>query len=161
MARLREIFGAGVEKVCKVVMDGWRVGYGVLVWENASLFFVCWFCFVLLSCHTKNTHTTHTTQTRLEHKTFKTPTKRTIELTILASAYHQARTRTDQPPPVHACWRVCVATHPPGSSPSHLPHQEINAAEAGSADRYVVQEVIKEIAQSYNPAAAMGGGNSR
>ncbi|GAB5031261.1 replication factor c subunit 3 [Nannochloropsis oceanica] len=61
-------------------------------------------------------------KTRLEHKTFKTPTKRTIELTILASAYHQ----------------------------------EINAAEAGSGDRFVVQEVIKEIAQSYNPTAALG-----
>ncbi len=71
-------------------------------------------------------HDHHPTgQTRLEHKSFKTPTKRTVEVTILASAYHQ----------------------------------EINAAEAGSADRFVVQEVIKEIAQSYNPAAAMGGGS--
>lgn len=63
-------------------------------------------------------------KTRLEHKSFKTPTKRLIELTILASAYHQ----------------------------------EINAAEAGSGDRFVVQEVIKEIAQSYNPTS-MGHGN--
>jgi replication factor C subunit 3/5 len=66
-------------------------------------------------------------KTRLEHKTFKTPTKRTIELTILASAYHQ----------------------------------EINAAEAGSGDRFVVQEVIKEIAQSYNPTAALGQAGGR
>ena len=39
-------------------------------------------------------------------------------------------------------------------------HQEINAAEAGNNDRFVVQEVIKEIAQSYNPTS-MGQGSHR
>jgi replication factor C subunit 3/5 len=37
-------------------------------------------------------------------------------------------------------------------------HQEINAADAGNADRFVIQDVIKEIAQSYNPAN-MGQGH--
>jgi len=57
---------------------------------------------------------------RLDHREFKTPTNRTVEVTLLSSTYHQ----------------------------------EINAADAGTADRFVVQEVIKEIAQSYNPTTA-------
>lgn len=59
-------------------------------------------------------------QMRLDHREFKTPTNRSVEVTILSSNYHQ----------------------------------EINAADAGTADRFVVQEVIKEIAQSYNPSTA-------
>jgi replication factor C subunit 3/5 len=54
-------------------------------------------------------------QVRLEHRDFKTPSNRAIELTTLASNYHI----------------------------------EMNPSDAGNADRYVVQEVIKEIAM-YN-----------
>jgi replication factor C subunit 3/5 len=63
---------------------------------------------------------------RLEHKNFKTPSNKAIELTILASQYHQ----------------------------------EINAADVGNNDRFVVQEVIKEIASSYNPTS-LGNPNHR
>jgi len=59
---------------------------------------------------------------RLEHRTFKTPSNKTIELTTIASNYHI----------------------------------EMNAADAGIYDRIVVQDVIKEIAQS-NPLHAGGG----
>ncbi|KAH8071275.1 hypothetical protein JL720_11485 [Aureococcus anophagefferens] len=51
---------------------------------------------------------------RLEHRDFKTPTNKAIEVTTVASNYHI----------------------------------EINPSDAGNNDRYVVQEVIKEIAQS-------------
>jgi len=51
---------------------------------------------------------------RVDHREFKTPTNKKIELTTVASAYHI----------------------------------EINASDAGHHDRFVVQEVIKEIAQS-------------
>lgn len=50
---------------------------------------------------------------KLEHRTFRTPTKRSIEVTTVASNFHI----------------------------------EINPGDAGVYDRYVVQEVIKEIAQ--------------
>lgn len=53
---------------------------------------------------------------KLEHRTFKTPSGKAIEVTTVASAYHI----------------------------------EINPGDAGIHDRFVVQEVIKEIAQ-YNP----------
>ena len=51
---------------------------------------------------------------RLEHRDFRTPTNKAIEVTTVASNYHI----------------------------------EINPSDAGNNDRYVVQEVIKEIAQS-------------
>ncbi|GBG30426.1 Replication factor C subunit 3 [Hondaea fermentalgiana] len=51
---------------------------------------------------------------KLEHRVFKTPTGRKIELTTLGSNYHI----------------------------------EMNPSDAGNNDRYVVQEVIKEIAQA-------------
>ena len=51
---------------------------------------------------------------RLEHREFKTPTNKTIEVTTVASNYHI----------------------------------EMNPSDAGNNDRFVVQEVIKEIAQS-------------
>jgi len=51
---------------------------------------------------------------RLEHREFKTPTNKTIEITTVASNYHI----------------------------------EMNPSDAGNNDRFVVQEVIKEIASS-------------
>lgn len=51
---------------------------------------------------------------RLEHRDFKTPTNKVIEVTTIASNYHI----------------------------------EINPSDAGNNDRFVVQEIIKEIAQS-------------
>lgn len=51
---------------------------------------------------------------RLEHREFKTPTNKTIEVTTSASNFHI----------------------------------EINPGDAGTNDRFVVQEVVKEIAQS-------------
>lgn len=51
---------------------------------------------------------------KLNHRTFKTPTNRTLEITTVSSNYHV----------------------------------EINPSDVGSGDRFVVQEVIKEMAQS-------------
>jgi len=51
---------------------------------------------------------------RLNHRSFKTPTNRTLEITTVSSNYHV----------------------------------EINPSDVGSGDRFVVQEVIKEMAQS-------------
>eukprot|EP00512_Aurantiochytrium_limacinum_P012355 CAMPEP_0171579106 /NCGR_PEP_ID=MMETSP0961-20121227/8252_1 /TAXON_ID=87120 /ORGANISM="Aurantiochytrium limacinum, Strain ATCCMYA-1381" /LENGTH=368 /DNA_ID=CAMNT_0012135543 /DNA_START=117 /DNA_END=1220 /DNA_ORIENTATION=+ len=64
---------------------------------------------------------------KLEHRTFKTPTGRKIELTTLGSNYHI----------------------------------EMNPSDAGNNDRYVVQEVIKEIAQAslVVPSGNRGDGN--
>ena len=59
---------------------------------------------------------------RLEHREFKTPTNKTIEVTTVASNYHI----------------------------------EMNPSDAGSNDRFVVQEVIKEIAQSGSVLAKTG-----
>ncbi|KAG5177123.1 P-loop containing nucleoside triphosphate hydrolase protein, partial [Tribonema minus] len=59
----------------------------------------------------------------LEHRTFKTPSNRTIELTTVASNYHI----------------------------------EMSPGDAGTYDRFVVQEVIKEIAGSTSLTATMGG----
>jgi replication factor C subunit 3/5 len=56
---------------------------------------------------------------KLEHRPFKTPSGRAVELTTVASSYHI----------------------------------EINPGDAGIYDRFVVQELIKEMAQ-YNPVAA-------
>jgi len=53
---------------------------------------------------------------KLEHRTFKTPTGRAVEMTTVASVYHI----------------------------------EINPGDAGIYDRFVVQELIKEMA-AYNP----------
>ena len=62
---------------------------------------------------------------RLEHREFKTPTQKTIEVTTVASNYHI----------------------------------EINPSDAGNNDRFVVQEVIKEIATSGSlHAGAKGSG---
>jgi replication factor C subunit 3/5 len=55
---------------------------------------------------------------RLEHRNFKTPSGRALEMTTVASAYHI----------------------------------EINPGDAGIYDRFVVQELIKEMAQ-YNAAS--------
>ena len=55
----------------------------------------------------------------LEHRTFKTPSNRTIEVVTIGSSYHI----------------------------------ECNPSDAGTSDRYVVQEVIKEIASCGNVAA--------
>jgi replication factor C subunit 3/5 len=60
---------------------------------------------------------------KLEHRTFKTPTGRAVEMTTVASVYHI----------------------------------EINPGDAGIYDRFVVQELIKEMA-AYNP---MSGEPSR
>ena len=59
----------------------------------------------------------------IDNREFKTPTNRSVEISILSSVYHQ----------------------------------EINPSDAGTADRFVVQEVIKEIASSYNPLTSMFG----
>ena len=59
---------------------------------------------------------------RLEHREFKTPTNKTIEVTTVASNYHI----------------------------------EMNPSDAGNNDRFVVQEVIKEIAQSGSVLAKTG-----
>lgn len=56
---------------------------------------------------------------KLEHRSFKTPTGRAIEMTTVASTYHI----------------------------------EINPGDAGIYDRFVVQELIKEMA-AYNPLSA-------
>ncbi|CAK9049800.1 Replication factor C subunit 3 (Activator 1 38 kDa subunit) (A1 38 kDa subunit) (Activator 1 subunit 3) (Replication factor C 38 kDa subunit) (RF-C 38 kDa subunit) (RFC38) [Durusdinium trenchii] len=61
---------------------------------------------------------------KLEHRTFKTPSRRTIELTTLGSNYHI----------------------------------EMNPSDAGNNDRYVVQEVIKEIAQFHPVVSGMAEG---
>lgn len=108
MCLLREIFGPGVEKVRFSLGEGGRQQC-LLVGRTVVVTTVSW-----------------VVQMRLEHKQFKTTSNRSVELTILASAYHQ----------------------------------EINAADVGSADRFVVQEVIKEIASSYNPAS-LGTPNHR
>lgn len=59
---------------------------------------------------------------RLEHREFKTPTNKTIEVTTSASNYHI----------------------------------EINPGDAGSNDRFVVQEIVKEIAQSGSLGSKIG-----
>ena len=53
---------------------------------------------------------------KLEHRTLKTPTNRTIEITTLGSNYHV----------------------------------ECNPSDAGTGDRFVIQDVIKEIASHVN-----------
>ncbi|CAB1114662.1 unnamed protein product [Ectocarpus sp. CCAP 1310/34] len=63
---------------------------------------------------------------RLEHRSFKTPSNRVVELTTVASNYHI----------------------------------EMSPGDAGIYDRYVVQDIIKEIAQSRSISASMGGGGS-
>lgn len=63
---------------------------------------------------------------KLEHRSFKTPTKASVDVTTLASNYHI----------------------------------EINPADAGTHDRFVVQEVIKEIAQSHPLQAGAGPSRS-
>ncbi|CAM9398825.1 unnamed protein product [Scytosiphon promiscuus] len=61
---------------------------------------------------------------RLEHRSFKTPSNRVVELTTVASNYHI----------------------------------EMSPGDAGIYDRYVVQDIIKEIAQSRSISASMSGG---
>ncbi|CAN0374228.1 unnamed protein product [Pylaiella littoralis] len=61
---------------------------------------------------------------RLEHRSFKTPSNRVVELTTVASNYHI----------------------------------EMSPGDAGIYDRYVVQDIIKEIAQSRSLASSLGGG---
>ncbi|CAM9737680.1 unnamed protein product [Chrysoparadoxa australica] len=58
---------------------------------------------------------------RLEHRTFKTPSNRSIEITTVASSYHI----------------------------------EISAADAGIYDRFVIQDIIKEIAGSQSLTSTM------
>uniref|UniRef100_A0A7S2SEJ8 AAA+ ATPase domain-containing protein n=1 Tax=Rhizochromulina marina TaxID=1034831 RepID=A0A7S2SEJ8_9STRA len=62
---------------------------------------------------------------RLDHRSFKTPSNRTVELTTIASNYHI----------------------------------EMNASDAGIYDRIVIQDIIKEIAQS-NPLHTQEGAKS-
>jgi replication factor C subunit 3/5 len=57
---------------------------------------------------------------KLDHRTFKTPTGRAVEMTTVSSTYHI----------------------------------EINPGDAGIYDRFVVQDLIKEMAQ-YNPVSGM------
>eukprot|EP00629_Pelagomonadales_sp_RCC1024_P015320 CAMPEP_0119291500 /NCGR_PEP_ID=MMETSP1329-20130426/42559_1 /TAXON_ID=114041 /ORGANISM="Genus nov. species nov., Strain RCC1024" /LENGTH=348 /DNA_ID=CAMNT_0007292329 /DNA_START=147 /DNA_END=1190 /DNA_ORIENTATION=+ len=59
---------------------------------------------------------------RLEHREFKTPTNKSIEVTTVASNYHI----------------------------------EINPSDAGNDDRFVVQEVVKEIASTRSVLAGSG-----
>lgn len=63
---------------------------------------------------------------RLEHRSFKTPSNRVVELTTVASNYHI----------------------------------EMSPGDAGIYDRYVVQDIIKEIAQSRSLATTMFAGVS-
>ena len=60
----------------------------------------------------------------MEHRSFKTPTKKTFDVTTVASNFHI----------------------------------ELNPGDVGNADRYLVQEVIKEIAQYHplDPGASKG-----
>ena len=53
---------------------------------------------------------------KLDHRRFKTPSKRNVDITMISSNYHV----------------------------------EVNPSDAGLNDRYVVQEVIKEMAQSHS-----------
>jgi replication factor C subunit 3/5 len=78
MALLREIFGAGVEKI------------------------------------------------KLEHRAFKLPSNKMLEINMLGSNYHI----------------------------------ECNPSDAGNNDKYVVQEVIKEIASHTNLSSSVGGGGT-
>lgn len=63
---------------------------------------------------------------KLEHRTFKTPTNKSIEVTTLGSNYHI----------------------------------ECNPSDAGNNDKFIIQEIIKEIAShgSLQAASAGGGG---
>ena len=63
-------------------------------------------------------------QLKLEHRSFKTPSKKTFDVTTVASNFHI----------------------------------ELNPGDVGNADRYLVQEVIKEIAQYHplDPGASKG-----
>ncbi|CAM9527852.1 unnamed protein product [Ascophyllum nodosum] len=63
---------------------------------------------------------------RLEHRSFKTPSNRVVELTTVASNYHI----------------------------------EMSPGDAGIYDRYIVQDIIKEIAQSRSISSSMGGGGA-
>jgi replication factor C subunit 3/5 len=65
---------------------------------------------------------------KLEHRTFKTPTNKSIEVTTLGSNYHI----------------------------------ECNPSDAGNNDKFIIQEIIKEIASHGSlQAAASGGGAGR
>jgi replication factor C subunit 3/5 len=66
-------------------------------------------------------------KTKLEHRSFKTPTNRLVEVTTLGSNYHI----------------------------------ECNPSDAGNQDRFVIQEVIKEIASHSNLQSSGGSGSSR
>jgi replication factor C subunit 3/5 len=66
-------------------------------------------------------------KTKLEHRSFKTPTNRLVEVTTLGSNYHI----------------------------------ECNPSDAGNQDRFVIQEVIKEIASHSNLQSGSGGSSSR
>jgi replication factor C subunit 3/5 len=61
---------------------------------------------------------------KLEHRTFKTPSNKTIEITTLGSNYHI----------------------------------ECNPSDAGNNDRFVIQEVIKEIASHGTLQSSSSGG---
>ena len=89
---------------------------------------------------------------KLEHRTFKTPTG------CVAAGKGRAPQASRPPPPRarHPC--------PPAAARSRAVevttvassyHIEINPGDAGNADRFVVQDLIKEMAQ-YNPALAAG-----
>ena len=60
---------------------------------------------------------------KLEHRSFKTTTNKTVEITTLGSNYHI----------------------------------ECNPSDAGNSDRFVIQEVIKEIASHGNLASGAAG----
>lgn len=65
---------------------------------------------------------------KLEHRTFKTPTNKSIEVTTLGSNYHI----------------------------------ECNPSDAGNNDKFIIQEIIKEIASHGSlQAASAGGGGGR
>jgi replication factor C subunit 3/5 len=64
---------------------------------------------------------------KLEHRNFKTPTGKAIEISLIGSNYHV----------------------------------ECNPSDAGNADRFVIQEVIKEIASHGNLQSSIGAPGSR
>lgn len=64
---------------------------------------------------------------KLEHRSFKTPTGKLIEISTVGSNYHV----------------------------------ECNPSDAGSSDRFVIQEVIKEIASHGNLQSSLGAPGSR
>lgn len=60
---------------------------------------------------------------KLEHRTFKTPTNKSIEVTTLGSNYHI----------------------------------ECNPSDAGNNDKFIIQEIIKEIASHGSLQSSVGG----